>query len=107
MRLSGAYNLAKHIENVAKQGAPVAINCFTDTAELDPIRTKCAEMGVPCASPKCLLRVGRWYQRWKPSSRAWEETESNYEPLYSLDIIEQDCGYRKEVYGADGVEYTS
>ncbi len=110
----GFANLAKHIENVAKFKVPavVAINRFpTDTeAELDLIRTKCAEMGVPCALSEVFAKGGEGgIELAEAVVKALEETESNYEPLYSLDMSIKDkiAVIAKEVYGADGVEYTS
>lgn len=110
----GFANLAKHIENVAKFKVPavVAINRFpTDTeAELDLIKAKCAEMGVPCALSEVFAKGGEGgIELAQIVIKELEEKVSNFEPLYSLDMSIKDkiAVIAKEIYGADGVEYTS
>lgn len=110
----GFANLAKHIENVAKFKVPavVAINRFpTDTqAELDLIKAKCAEIGVACALAEVFAKGGEGgIELAETVVKVLEEQESHYEPLYSLDlsIKEKIEIIAKEIYGADGVEYTS
>ncbi len=110
----GFANLAKHIENVAKFKVPavVAINRFpTDTeAELDLIKAKCAEMGVPCALSEVFAKGGEGgIELAQTVIKELEEKVSNFEPLYSLDMSIKDkiAVIAKEIYGADGVEYTS
>lgn len=110
----GFANLAKHIENVAKFKVPavVAINRFpTDTpAELELIATKCKAMGVTSALSEVFGKGGEGgIELAEAVVKALEEQPSNFEPLYSLDMsIKQKIEIiAKEIYGADGVEFTS
>lgn len=110
----GFANLAKHIENVAKFKVPavVAINRFpTDTpAELELIATKCQEMGVTSALSEVFGKGGEGgIELAEAVVKALAEKPSNFEPLYSLDMsIKQKIEViAKEIYGADGVEFTS
>lgn len=109
----GFENLAKHIENVGKFGVPVvvAINRFpTDTdAELKLIADKCAALGVPFALSDVFAKGGDGgIELAKVVLKVLDETTSNYQPLYPLELsIEQKIEtIAKEIYGADGVEFT-
>jgi formate--tetrahydrofolate ligase len=110
----GFANLAKHIENVAKFKVPavVAINRFpTDTpAELQLIADKCKEMGVAFALSDVFAKGGEGGRELAETVlKVLEEQPSHFEPIYSLDqSIKQKIEIiAKEIYGADGVEYTS
>ncbi len=110
----GFANLAKHIENVAKFKVPavVAINRFpTDTpAELQLIADKCKERGVAFALSDVFAKGGEGGRELAETVlKVLEEQPSHFEPIYSLDqSIKQKIEIiAKEIYGADGVEYTS
>lgn len=110
----GFANLAKHVENVAKFKVPavVAINRFpTDTpAELQLIADKCKEIGVAFALSDVFAKGGEGgLELAETVLKVLEEQPSHFAPIYSLDqSIKQKIEIiAKEVYGADGVEYTS
>ncbi|NLY54473.1 MAG: formate--tetrahydrofolate ligase [Firmicutes bacterium] len=110
----GFANLAKHIENVGKFKVPVvvAINRFpTDTpAELQLIADKCQELGVPVALSDVFAKGGEGgVELAETVLKVLEEQPSQFEPLYSLEesIKTKIEIIAKEIYGADGVEYTS
>lgn len=110
----GFANLAKHIENVAKFKVPavVAINRFpTDTAgELQLIADKCEELGVAVALSDVFAKGGEGgVELAETVLRVLEEQPSNFAPIYELDqsIKKKIEIIAKEIYGADGVEYTS
>lgn len=109
----GYENLQRHIENVQKFGVPavVAVNKFpTDTqAELDLIINKTKELG----SVAVLTEVwGKGGDGGLDLAKAVIETietkESNFKPLYdvNLSIKEKIEIIAKEIYRADGVEYS-
>lgn len=109
----GIVNLEKHIENVAKFGVPsiVAINRFpSDTqAELDFIAQRCRELGAEFALSEVFSKGGEGgVELAKAVVDIVENKESNFKVLYELDLpitekIEKIC---KEIYGADGVNFT-
>lgn len=109
----GIVNLEKHIENIAKFKVPavVAINRFpTDTqAELDFIRTRCAELGVKASISEVFTKGGEGGMELAETViDTLENTESNFEVLYDENEfipvkVEKIC---KEIYGAEGVNFT-
>ncbi|MBF4695003.1 formate--tetrahydrofolate ligase [Fusibacter ferrireducens] len=110
---AGFENLQRHIENVKKFGVPcvVAINEFpTDTeAELNLLETKCAALGVPVVLTQVFAKGGEG--AIKLAEKVVELAESgvaNFKPLYALEmpIIEKIEIIAKEIYRADGVEFT-
>ena len=109
----GFANLEKHIENVKKFGVPavVAINKFpTDTeAELDYILGKCKELGVEAVLSEVWAKGGEGGEELaKAVVDACENQESNFKPIYDVNssIVEKIETIAKEVYGADGVDFT-
>jgi len=109
----GYGNLAKHIENVHKFGVPavVAINKFpTDTeAELDFLRKHCAEMGAEVVLSDVWANGGEGgVEMAKKVVEVVESQESNFKPIYDVNatIVEKINTIAKEVYGADGVDFT-
>lgn len=109
----GYRNLEKHIENVQKFGVPavVAINKFpTDTeAELDFLRKHCAEMGAEVVLSDVWANGGDGgVEMAKKVVEVVESKESNFKPLYDVNasIVEKINTIAKEVYGADGVDFT-
>ncbi|NMA69192.1 MAG: formate--tetrahydrofolate ligase [Desulfitobacterium sp.] len=109
----GIVNLEKHIENVAKFGVPsiVAINRFpSDTqAELDFVAQRCRELGAEFALSEVFSKGGEGgVELAKAVVDIVEKKESNFKVLYDLELpitekIEKIC---KEIYGADGVNFT-
>lgn len=109
----GLVNLEKHIENVKKFGVPlvVAINIFAqDTPEeLEAVREHCAKHGVNVALSDVFARGGEGGIALAKEVLALTETsKADFKPLYSLEMSlkEKIATIAKEIYGADGVNYT-
>ena len=110
----GLENLEKHIENVKKYGVPavVAVNRFaTDTdGELSFLKDFCAKRGVRCA---IMEAYGKGSAGGEELGRAVLETvEAGEVNFHTLQTPEQKISQKiellaKEIYGADGVEYSS
>ncbi|MCT4594766.1 MAG: formate--tetrahydrofolate ligase [Anaeromicrobium sp.] len=110
----GFENLEKQIENVKKFGVPavVALNEFpTDTKEeLDFVEGRCKELGVNVVLSQVWAKGGDGGTILaKKVVELVEEEKANFKPLYSLDlsIKEKIETIAKEIYGADGVDFTS
>ncbi|MBO6162502.1 MAG: formate--tetrahydrofolate ligase [Eubacterium sp.] len=111
---AGIANLGKHIENLKKFGMNpvVTLNRFvSDTdAEIEVVRRYCAERG-------CTLTVSEVWARGgeggaELARAVLEELGSgrnHYHPLYGSDLSlrEKIETISREIYGADGVEYSS
>jgi len=111
---AGMENLEKHVENINKFKVPlvVAINRFpTDTeAELELVRKKCEEMGVRVALSEVWAKGGEGgLELADEIIDILDNEKSNFEYLYSkeLSIKEKIDKIAKEIYGADGVDYSS
>lgn len=109
----GFGNLEKHIENVKKFGVPavVAINNFpTDTqAEVDYVLKRCKELGAEAVLSEVWAKGGKGGEDLaKAVVDVCENKESNFKPLYDVDssIVEKIETIAKEIYGADGVDFT-
>ena len=109
----GIANLDKHIENMKKYNLPVvvAINRFvSDTEkELEFVDKHCREFGVPVALCEVWTKGGEGGIALAEEVLAQlEKGTDNYTPLYDLDmsIKEKIEKIAKEIYGADGVEFT-
>ena len=110
----GIVNLKTHIENMQKYGVPavVAINRFgTDTdAEIQVIEEFCREMGVEVSLTEVFAKGGAGgMDLAEKVCKTIEEKPSNYHPLYdtSLSIPEKLETIAKEIYRADGVNFTA
>ena len=110
---AGLCNLEKHIENVKKFGVPavVAINIFAqDTAEeLEAVREHCAKHGVNVALSDVFAKGGEGgIELAKEVVALAESGKANFKPIYELDmpLKEKIETIAKEIYGADGVNYT-
>ncbi len=114
----GIVNLEKHIENMQKYGLPVvvAMNRFhTDTeAELEIIRNFCAEKDVEVSLCEVFAKGGEGgMDLAEKVVSTIEKSETNgtinFAPIYDekLPIKEKIEKIAKEIYGADGVSYTS
>lgn len=108
----GSVNLGAHIDNLKKFGVPVvvAINHFyADTqAEIDYIEQYCKEKGADFAVTKCFAEGGKGGTELAEKVVAACEKENNFRFLYDLDmpVYEKIETIAKEIYGADGVDYT-
>ena len=110
---AGSSNLIRHIENVAKFGVPsvVAINRFpTDTeAELELLDKICEEYGVKVVLSEVFAKGAEGgMDLAKEVIRICEEGKADFKPLYDLDLsIEEKMEkIAKEIYRADGVDFT-
>ena len=110
----GLENLEKHIENVKKFGVPavVAVNRFaTDTeGELSFLKDFCAKRGVRCA---IMEAYGKGSEGGEELAKAVLETvEAGEVNFHTLQTPKQRISQKiellaKEIYGADGVEYSN
>jgi len=109
----GIANLEKHIENIKKYGIPpvVAINRFpTDTAaEIALIGEHCRKLGVEFALSEVWQKGGAGgVELAEKVLAAIDAGTADFRPLYdaALPIKEKIAAVAREIYGADGVEYT-
>ncbi|MBN1467364.1 MAG: formate--tetrahydrofolate ligase [Fusobacteriaceae bacterium] len=109
----GSENLEKHIENMKKFGVPiiVAINAFpTDTkAELDMVEEICNNLGAEVSLSEVWAKGGEGgIDLAHKVVNAVENYESNFKLLYdaNLSIKEKIEIISKEIYGANGVNYS-
>lgn len=110
---AGSSNLIRHIENVAKFVVPsvVAINRFpTDTdAELELLDKICEEYGVKVVLSEVFAKGAEGgMDLAEEVIRICEEGKADFKPLYDLDLsIEEKMEkIAKEIYRADGVDFT-
>ena len=108
----GLAHLTKHIENVQKFGLPavVAINAFpTDTKEeLDFVEEKCVAMGASVALSEVWAKGGEGGLELADKVMEAMEKPSNFRFMYEVEqsIPEKIEAVAKEIYGADGVDFT-
>ena len=110
----GIVNLKTHIENMRKFGVPVvvAINRFhTDSeAEIAFIEEFCREMNVEVSLCEVFAKGGEGGKELAEMvCRTIETTESHFAPIYDekLPIKEKIETIAREIYRADGVNYTA
>ncbi len=110
----GFANLEKHIENLQKYGVPVVVtlnNFITDTdAEVNYIKERCESMGADFAIAKVWEKGGEGgIELANKVIEVLAAKKSNFKPLYDekLSIPEKIGMVCKEIYGADGVEFTT
>ena len=113
----GLVNLERHIESMQKYNVPVvvAINKFiTDTdAEVQVIRDYCKELGVKVALCEIWEKGGEGgkelVEKVLSAIDENEKSETKFKPLYDLDLTVQEKVEKiaKEIYGADGVNFTA
>lgn len=115
---AGIVNLGKHIENMKKYGLPVvvAINRFdTDTdAELKIVEEYCCDKGVCVSMCEVFAKGGDGgvdlaQKVVDTISESEKNGETDFAPIYdeNLSIKEKIEIVAKEIYGADGVQYTA
>ncbi len=109
----GFENLEKHIENINKFGVPavVAINKFpTDTeAELNYVLERCKDLGAEAVLSEVWGKGGEGgIEMAKAVVKVCETKESSFKHLYDVEdsIKTKIEKIAKEVYGADGVDFT-
>lgn len=108
----GSANLGAHIDNLHKFGVPVvvAINHFyADTqAEIDFIEDYCKSKGAEFAVTKCFAEGGAGGTDLAEKVVSACEKENDFKFIYDLDmpLYEKIEKIAKEIYGADGVDYT-
>ena len=108
----GSANLGADIETLHKFGVPVvvAINHFyADTqAEIDFIEDYCKSKGAEFAVTKCFAEGGAGGTDLAEKVVSACEKENDFKFLYDLDmpLYEKIEKIAKEIYGADGVDYT-
>lgn len=110
----GISNLEKQVENIKKYGVSVvvAINKFiTDSdEEVKYIKEFCSKLGVKVALAEVWEKGGEGgLELAKEVIDVIENEKSNFKCLYDekLNIKEKMDIIAKEIYGADGVEYTT
>jgi formate--tetrahydrofolate ligase len=110
----GLSNLEKHIANLQKFGLPVvvAINRFpTDAAEeLELVEQACRRLGVKAAISEVVSKGGLGGQELAEAVlAALAEDDNEFQPLYDwkLSVKEKMDILAREIYGADGVVYTT
>lgn len=110
---AGSVNLGAHIDNLKKYGVPVvvAINHFyADTdAEIAFIESFCKEKGADFAVTKCFAEGGKGGTELAEKVVAACDKDSEFKFLYDTDLSVYDKieTIAKEIYGADGVDYTA
>lgn len=112
----GIINLKTHVENMHKFGVPVvvAINRFyTDTdAEIEVIEETCKELGVEVSLAEIFAKGGEGgidlADKVCATIEKCDGCVTDFKPLYDekLPIKEKLDIIAKEIYRADGVEYT-
>ena len=113
----GLENLEKHIESMQKYNIPVvvAINKFiTDTdAEIKVIKDFCKKQNVEVALCEIWEKGGEGgkelVEKVMNAIKKNENSSKKYAPLYNLDLTIQEKIEKiaKEIYGADGVNFSA
>ena len=110
----GFENLEKHIENCKKFGITpvVAINRFANDSieEMDFITSECAKLDVQAVVSEGFAKGGDGTINLAEAVVAVIEAgKSNFKPLYdwNLGVEEKINIIAKEIYGADGVEFSA
>lgn len=110
----GMVNLEAHVRNLQKFGLPVvvAVNRFiTDSQEeIDTILTHAGKWGVRAAMSDVWAKGGEGGEAVaKELLAVLDEGKSSYQPLYdaTLPIKAKIEAVAKEIYGADGVDYSA
>lgn len=109
----GIVNLGKHIENMRKFGVPVvvAINRFgTDTQEeLQLVEAYCKSKGADFALSEVFGKGGEGGTELARKVCEACERPSSFAPIYSTELTIQEklLTLAREIYGADGVNYTT
>ncbi len=110
----GLVNLDKHIENVKKFGLPVIVNVnafnMTRDDQFELIKDHCAKMGVKAVWSEVVERGGEGgLELAHTVLETLEKGKPNFKLLYdhNLPIQEKINIIATEIYGAEGVNYTT
>lgn len=110
----GVSNLDKQIDNISKYGVPVviAINKFTSDSEEEVqfIKDFCKDKGVRVALSDVWAKGGEGgIELAEKVIDVLENEKSNFKVLYDIneEIEEKILKIAKEIYGADGVNYSA
>ena len=109
----GIANLTKHIANIHKFGLPtvVAINAFpTDTKEeLDFVEKKCNELGAEVALSEVWAKGGEGGLALAEKVEEAMNKKADFKFIYDVNesIPAKIEAIAKEIYGADGVDFTA
>ena len=110
---NGFGNLEKHLENIRKFNLVpvVAINSFYSDSEEEVqfVIERCAEMGVKAVKSEGWAKGGEGTSNLaRAVVEAVESGKSDFKPLYdwNLPVKEKIETIAKEIYGADGVDYS-
>lgn len=110
----GFANLEKHIENMNKFGVPaiVAVNQFpTDTEkELNYVLDRCKELGAEAVLSEVWAKGGDGaIEMAEAVVKVCETKEADFKPIYDVEdsIKDKIETIAKEMYGADGVDFTA
>lgn len=110
----GIVNLEKHIENLQKYDVPVVVtlNAFVTDTEVETsfVKDFCISRGCSFALSEVWEKGGEGgVELAKTLLETLETKESHYHPLYKdeLSLEEKIETIAKEIYGADGVNYSS
>jgi formate--tetrahydrofolate ligase len=110
----GLVNLEKHMENIKLFGVPavVAINKITDDTleEIEPVRSFCASKGVKAVEADVWGQGGAGTEDLAVAvTQLIEEEESNFKPLYDLDMTLYDkiAKVATSIYGAKAIAISS
>ena len=110
----GVSNLDKQIDNISKYGVPVviAINKFTSDSEEEVqfIKDFCKDKGVRVALSDVWAKGGEGgIELAEEVINVLENEKSNFKVLYDIneEIEEKILKIAKEIYGADGVNYSA
>ena len=110
---AGLCNLAAHVENMKKFGVPVVVainHVLTDTdEEIEVLENYCRENDVEFALSDVFAKGGEGGKELAEKVVKACEKPANFAPIYSLDlsIKEKIETIAKEIYGADGVDYSA
>ena len=108
----GAANLEKHIENIGKFGVPavVAVNVFpTDTeSELSLLNEMCARLDTKCVRSDVWAKGGEGGLALADAVTEALVKRADFHPIYDekKSITEKIEIIAREIYGADGVDFT-
>ncbi|MEO1815487.1 MAG: formate--tetrahydrofolate ligase [Acetobacterium sp.] len=110
---AGTANIVQHLDNLKKFEVPVvvALNKFpTDTAaEFDAVKKACEDKGVKVILSDVFSQGGKGgVELAEEVVRLCDQNVAPYKPLYALELPLEDKieTIAKEIYRADGVEYT-
>lgn len=109
----GFANLEKHVENLRKYGLPVIVglNRFaSDTqAEIDSVLDACKSLGVQASLADVHAKGGEGALELADMViDTLDRAEARFQPLYALELglAEKVQTIAKEIYGADGVDFS-